>query len=200
MEKLLNIMRRLRAPDGCLWDKEQTHESLRPYLIEEACEVVDAISFGNTSEVVEELGDVLLQIAFHTVIAEETSSFNYEDIENSIVDKLIRRHPHVFDNVSVNSAEEVVTNWQIIKATEKLDKDKHPAEKVPRSLPALMRSFELGKKLDWLLGSKEAILQSLEADDIGMLLLSVVDYARSKGVNPEIALREAVEARAIKNT
>ncbi len=199
MEKLLDIMRRLRAPNGCPWDQKQTHKSLRPYLIEEACEAVDAISFGNNLEVVEELGDVLLQIAFHTVIAEETNSFNYEDIENSIIDKLIRRHPHIFGDVNVTSAEEVAINWQSIKSAEKPEKDKFPAEKVPRSLPALMRTFELGKKLGWLLGSKETILQSLEADDIGMLLLSVVDYARSKDVNPEVALREAAEVRATQN-
>ncbi len=191
-------MRRLRAPDGCPWDKEQTHESLRPYLIEEACEAVDAISFGTSSEITEELGDVLLQVAFHAVIAEETNGFSYEDIENSIVTKLIRRHPHIFDDISVSSAEEVASNWQTIKAAEKSDKDENPAERVPRSLPALMRAFKLGKKLNWPSGSKEAILQSLAADDVGMLLLSVVDYARSKGVDPEIVLRKATEARATK--
>ena len=193
-------MRRLRAPDGCPWDKEQTHNSLRPYLIEEACEAVDAISSGNNLEIVEELGDVLLQIAFHTVIAEETNSFKYEDIESGIVDKLIRRHPHIFGDLSVSSAEEVVTNWQIIKAAEKSDKDERLAATVPRSLPALMRAFELGRKLNWPSGSKEAILQFLEVDDLGMLLLSVVDYARSKGINPEIVLRETAEARANKST
>ena len=193
-------MRRLRAPDGCPWDKEQTHESLRPYLIEEACEAVDAISFGSSSEIAEELGDILLQVAFHATIAEEANNFSYEDIEDNIVAKLIRRHPHIFDSVKVSGAEEVASNWQAIKAAEKLGKNENFAERVPRSLPALMRALELGKKLNWPSGSKEAILQSLTEDDVGMLLLSVVDYARSKGVNPEIALREAAEARATKKT
>lgn len=196
MEKLLKIMQHLRSPNGCPWDKEQTHKSLRPYLLEEACEAIDAISFGTAKDLTEELGDVLLQIAFHAVIAQEANTFSYEDIETCIVTKLVRRHPHIFADVTVSNAEEVASNWQAIKNTEKPAGSTQPAEKVPRSLPALIRAFELGKKLNWQPGSKENILQALQVDDIGKLLLSVVDYARAKGLNPEIALREATEARA----
>jgi XTP/dITP diphosphohydrolase len=96
MEKLLETMRRLRAPDGCPWDREQTHESLRPYLLEEAAEAVDALATADPKVMADELGDVLLQVAFHAVVAEEAGTFGYVDIEASIVEKLVRRHPHIF--------------------------------------------------------------------------------------------------------
>ncbi len=147
MENLLKTMRRLRAPDGCPWDKEQTHETLRPYLLEEAAEAVDAISSGDDAAITDELGDVLLQVAFHAVIAEAEGRFDYPAIEEAIVAKLIRRHPHIFADVKVDSADEVVTNWQAIKAKEKAGKSGSPAERAPRSLPALMRAHELGRKL-----------------------------------------------------
>ena len=193
MEKLLETMRRLRAPDGCPWDKEQTHGSLRPYLLEEAAEAVDAISSGDDAAMTDELGDVLLQVAFHAVIAESEGRFDYAAIEGAIVAKLIRRHPHIFADVKVANAEEVVTNWQAIKATERSD-ERSPAERIPRSLPALLRAYELGKKLGWAKGSREEV-ESAEKD-IGELLLAVVDYARAVNVNPELALREAADARA----
>ena len=193
MEKLLETMRRLRAPDGCPWDKEQTHLSLRPYLLEEAAEAVDAIASGDDAAMTDELGDVLLQVAFHAVIAEDEGRFDYAAIEGAIVAKLIRRHPHIFADVKVANADEVVTNWQAIKATERSD-ERSPAERVPRSLPALLRAYELGKKLGWAKGSLEEV-ESAEKD-IGELLLAVVDYARAVGVNPELALREAADARA----
>jgi XTP/dITP diphosphohydrolase len=196
MQRLLAIMRRLRAPDGCPWDREQTHASLRPYLLEEAAEAVDALSSGDAGAMAEELGDVLLQVAFHAVIAEEAGRFSYEDIETSIVQKLKRRHPHVFGDVRVSAAAQVVTNWQAIKAAEKGAEEKDPAERVPRSLSALMRATELGRKLGWEAGSQEAVRGALEEGDVGALLLAVVDYARAQGVNPELALREAADARA----
>lgn len=216
MERLLKTMRRLRAPDGCPWDKEQTHETLRPYLLEEAAEAVDAISSGDAADMTDELGDVLLQVAFHAVIAEAEGRFDYEAIEAAIVAKLVRRHPHIFANTKVENAEEVVTNWQAIKAAEKSSGpgEVSPAEKVPRSLPALMRAHELGRKLAWPQGSSEEIASTargtrevgekeVEKDlgkdaekEVGELLLAVVDYARAVGVNPELALREAADARA----
>ena len=199
MEKLLEVMRRLRGPGGCPWDREQTHESLRPYLLEEAAEAVDALSRGEPREVAEELGDVLLQVAFHAVIAEEAATFSYNDIESAIVDKLIRRHPHVFSDTKVAGAAEVVRNWQAIKADEKAQPS--GAEAVPRSLPALMRASRLGKKLAWPPGTPQDVERALayaeaDPDAIGVLLLAVVDYARARGVDPELALREAADARA----
>lgn len=200
MQDLLEIMRTLRGPGGCPWDQKQTHDSLRPYLLEEAAEAVDVLHTGNADKMSEELGDVLLQVAFHAVIAEEDGSFTYEDIEQSIIDKLVRRHPHVFEDVEVTDADEVVMNWQAIKASEK---GASPVEDVPHSLPALMRAAELGKKLNWPAVQKEAVAEAVsqaqEAQahrQIGQLLLAVVDYARSLGVNPELALRDAAALRA----
>ncbi|CAN5669655.1 hypothetical protein BH23DEI1_BH23DEI1_24270 [soil metagenome] len=119
MQELLEIMRTLRAPDGCPWDREQTHESLRPYLLEEAAEAVDALASGDPLTMADELGDVLLQVAFHAVIAEEAGTFAYDDVERAIVEKLRRRHPHVFADVRVADAAHVVRNWQAIKAEER---------------------------------------------------------------------------------
>ena len=203
MQRLLEIMRTLRGPGGCPWDQEQTHESLRPYLLEEAAEAADALHTGDAGEMADELGDVLLQVAFHAVIAEEAETFSYADVETSIVEKLVRRHPHVFGEVEVKDADEVFTNWQAIKATEKGKKKSSPADSVPRSLPALMRAHELGKKLEWSQPGKGGVLEAVSKAEetstgVGEMLLAVVDYARGHGVNPELALRDAVQARAEK--
>lgn len=190
-------MRRLRAPGGCPWDQEQTHETLRPYLLEESAEAVEAIETGHPEAIAEELGDVLLQVAFHAVIAEEEGSFTYHDVEQGIVDKLVRRHPHVFGEVEVAGAEEVVRNWQRIKAEEKSGSD--PVPSVPRGLPALLRAFEYTKRLDWALVDEEldASLRDLVSDPalVGRFLLAAVQIARSHNLNPEMALRDAVNDR-----
>ena len=199
MDRLLETMRRLRAPGGCPWDREQTHESLRPYLLEEAAEAADAISAGDPAGMADELGDVLLQVAFHAVVAEEAGTFAYPDIEGSIVAKLVRRHPHVFGEVTVEDAAEVKRNWDRIKAEEH-KRELSPAERVPRGLPALMRAAELGRKLEWTAPDLKAVLGSAPAapteTSVGELLLAVVDYARAAGVDPELALRRAADARA----
>ena len=195
MNELLTIMRRLRGPGGCPWDQKQTHESLRPYLLEEAAEAVDALATNDPQHVADELGDVLLQVAFHAVVAEEAKTFSYDDIEQAIVQKLIRRHPHVFGEVQVSGADEVVANWQAIKEKEKGGRRKE--EGVPQSLPALMRAYELGKKLEW-----EALPLDVDKEktptpeSIGEWLLAVVDYARGHEINPELALRDAANRRA----
>lgn len=210
MNTLLDIMRQLRAPDGCPWDQQQTHASLRPYLLEEAAEAVDAITADDAEAMADELGDVLLQVAFHAVIAEEDGRFSYGDIEGAIVDKLVRRHPHVFGTTEVADADEVVANWQAIKAKEKAAQQAvSPADKVPRSLPALLRAFELSKKLGWQPSQTSLSLEktpektpaktpadSNAHEQVGNMLLAVVDYARQHGVNPELALREAADVRA----
>jgi XTP/dITP diphosphohydrolase len=204
MDKLLEVMRRLRAPDGCPWDREQTHLSLREYMLEEAAEAVDAMTGmveagDDPQELVGELGDVLLQVAFHSVIAEETNAFSYESVQDAILDKLIRRHPHIFGTVSVSGSDEVVTNWQAIKAQERAGKpQKHPAERVPRALGALARAGEVAKALEMPKGSKQDVLRALEhaGDDargISSVLEAVVAWARGAGVNAEIALRERTD-------
>ncbi len=201
MEKLLSVMRRLRAPDGCPWDREQTHESLKPYLLEEAAEAVDAIGTEEPLEVASELGDVLLQVAFHSVIAEETDAFSYESVENAIVEKLIRRHPHVFGTVNVADSQDVVTNWQAIKAQERAGKpEKHPAERVPRALGALARAAQVAKALELPKGAKADALEAIrratdDADGVSDVLEAVVAWARGAGIDPEIALRERADRR-----
>ncbi|MEX2536165.1 MAG: MazG family protein [Trueperaceae bacterium] len=197
MQKLLEIMRQLRAPEGCPWDRKQTHLTLRRYLLEEAAEAVDAISSGDLEAVTDELGDVLLQVAFHAVIGEEEGAFAYGDIEEAIVAKLIRRHPHIFGDTDVVDADEVVANWQAIKADERRAKGEaepqSAAAKVPRSLPGLMRAAEVGKAVGW--GVPES-LPHLEQthEGIGRHLLAVAQMARHHGVDPELALREAIDA------
>lgn len=190
MEKLLEVMRQLRGPQGCPWDREQTHRSLRPYLLEEAAEAVDALSAGQVQPVVEELGDVLLQIAFHSVIAEEEGSFDYRAVEQAIVDKLVRRHPHVFGEVEVSSAAEVVSNWQAIKAAEGKQGDL-----VARSLPALARASQIQRKLGHPAGSVEQVRQSLERDDLGEVLWQVVALCRARQLDAEVLLREICDSK-----
>jgi XTP/dITP diphosphohydrolase len=165
-------------------------------LLEEAAEAVDALHSGDHEAIVEELGDVLLQIAFHAVIAEQTKSFCYQDIETAIVEKLIRRHPHVFGTTEVKDAVEVVMNWQAIKAQEK--KPENQLDGVPQSLPALMRATELGKKRGWAAPDKERLradLEHLDAESVGEFLLQLALFAKAQGVNPELALRDACSRR-----
>ena len=200
MQRLLEVMRQLRAPDGCPWDREQTHESLKIYMLEEAAEAVDAIG-GDPLELAGELGDVLLQVAFHSVIAEEQGEFSYQTIETQIVDKLIRRHPHIFGEVSVGSAEEVVTNWNAIKALERAGKPPiHAVARVPSALGALARGTEIHKILGSPHGSRAAVVNALQhagdaASDVAEVLEAVVNWARGVGVNPEVALRDQLAAR-----
>lgn len=192
MNDLLNVMRRLRGPGGCPWDQEQTHESLRPYLLEEAAEAADAV--GNAAELADELGDVLLQVAFHSVIAEQEGTFDYAQVERNIVDKLVRRHPHVFGDVQVQGSAEVVTNWQAIKAAEKGGKPRTAAQRVPASLGALAREMKAQKLAGQAKTGREGIVQALgsaEESEAGVaeVLSAVVAWARSLDLDAEVALR-----------
>ena len=163
-EDLVAIQARLRAPGGCPWDREQTHQTLRTYLIEEAYEVLDAIEKGNAREMAEELGDLLLQVLFHADIAREAGAFDISTVITGIQDKLIRRHPHVFGNVKADTAEEVLRNWVQLKAKEKgaesaggaAPKASPPSvlDRVPRSLPALLEAYQMTRRagqvgFDW---------------------------------------------------
>ncbi len=192
MERLLEVMRRLRGPDGCPWDKVQTHQSLRSYLLEEAAEAVDAISRGHTQEIAEELGDVLLQVAFHSVIAEQEGSFSYPEVEKHIVDKLVRRHPHVFGDVEAATPEAVTANWQAIKAQEGKP-DKPICEQVPRSLGALARASEIQKKLGTPLPCEADLIEAIGQGNLAEALWLLVGLCRREKVNPEILLRERCE-------
>ncbi len=198
MENLLRVMRTLRGPDGCPWDRRQTHASLRPYLLEEAAEAVEALGSDDPHEAVDELGDVLLQIAFHAVIAEEAGSYGYPEIEAAVVAKLIRRHPHVFGSTEVADEAEVVRNWETIKAAERVS-PRDPVASLPRALPTLMRIAELDRLLVWEVDESVAgaSLSDLgnSREQLGQALLTLVQLARRAGIESEMALRDAAAAR-----
>jgi ATP diphosphatase len=166
-EKLVAVQKRLRAPQGCPWDREQTHATLRPYLIEEAYEVIDALDSGDDAKFAEEMGDLLLQVVFHSEIAREQQRFSVADVVREIHDKMLRRHPHVFGNFRAKNSMEVLQNWERIKATERIEKDSasqngtKPPQKptslldgVSRGLPAMLQGLQLTRKaaragFDW---------------------------------------------------
>jgi len=216
-ERLIEIMARLRAPGGCPWDRKQTLESLRPYLIEETYEALDAIDRQDWDHLAEELGDVLLQVVFQAEIAREAGLFDIDDVVRSITEKLVRRHPHVFGEKAVDTADQVVERWEEIKAKEKAGIGRGEAaagllEPVARNQPALLEAFEVGKKaaktgFDWQrledlkqkldeeMGEIAAAAQSGNSDDledeVGDLLFMAVNVARYLKIHPEIALRRA---------
>ena len=216
IERLLEVMRRLRAPDGCPWDREQTNESLKSDLIEEAYEVIDAIESGDASNLEEELGDLLLQVVFHSQICSENGQFAFHDVADGISDKLVRRHPHVFGEVQVADAGEVLQNWDAIKKAEK-GEDGKPASIVsgiPKHLPALQKAHQIQKRaaragFDWdniddvfaklheeIDEVKEAIKREHEddiRDELGDLLFSVVNVSRFLGHNPEELLNRNIK-------
>lgn len=216
-EKLVAVQKRLRDPGGCPWDIEQTHQTLRTYLIEEAYEVLDGIDSGDDSRFAEELGDLLLQVTFHSQIASETNRFNISDVVQSIHDKMIRRHPHVFGEVEAKTSEDVLRNWATIKAQERGEKEGEPKkvsalDGVPKSIPATLEGLQLTKKaartgFDWANAAGvfakvreettelEHTLEhgtALEAEEeLGDLLFAVVNLARFLHIDPEIALKRA---------
>jgi len=219
-QDLLDLMHRLRSPGGCPWDAEQTHESLRPYLIEEAYEAVEAIEGGVSQSLCGELGDVLLQVVFHAELAAEEQDFTIEDVIERLCEKLVRRHPHVFGNVEAKDAAAVVENWKRIKAREKSDggagrsASASALDDVPRGMPALARAHRIGSKarsagFDWdqAQGAREKILEELDEitlaeqsgdrreleHEVGDMLLAASSYARLLGVSGETALRDAIE-------
>lgn len=209
-DELVEIMARLRGPDGCLWDKEQTHQTLKPYMIEEAYEVIEAIDMGDDEHLKEELGDLLLQVVFHARIGSEQGRFTIEDVLSSISEKLIRRHPHVFEGVEVSSSREVIERWEKIKKGEKEERTSR-LDGIPGSLPSLYHAYKLQKKMagvgfDW--PDKESAIkayrreleefeEALEgkgdlADELGDILFMIVNLARHYGLEPETRLKEAI--------
>jgi len=149
MEELLAVMARLRSPNGCPWDREQTHRSLRRHAVEEVYELIDAIEAGDDHEMAEELGDLLLQVVFHCQMAKERGAFDFERVARHIADKLVRRHPHVFGRTTVRNVDEVWANWEKIKRAEKHG-TRHQRDSaldgIPKHLPALLRAEKLVKK------------------------------------------------------
>ena len=202
---LIAVMDRLRSPGGCPWDARQTHESLVEYLVEEAYETVEAIEGGDDSGLREELGDLLLQVVFHARIAQERGDegWDIDDVAHGIVEKLIRRHPHVFADVDADTAEQVEANWHALKAEEKGRAS--VADGIPEHLPALLRaskvhsrSTSLGDAVPSLAAHDAAalVLDSVDGEeDLGEFLLAVASLARDRGWDAEAALRQAVRRR-----
>ena len=213
-ERLLGIMRKLRAPDGCPWDREQTLDSLKSNLIEETYEVIDAIEGGDRAELRGELGDLLLQVVFQAQICDEAGEFNFDDVVNGIADKLVRRHPHVFGDVQADTSGEVLRNWEKIKKTEKsAETPRSLVEGIPRHLPALAKAHLVQKRVaragfEWdeiggvvdkleeeLAEVKEAMEQKNVAairEELGDLMFSVVNLSRYLGHEPEELLNENI--------
>jgi MazG family protein len=204
--ELVKIIHRLQAPDGCPWDREQTHQSLAPHLLEETHEALEAIDSDDPRLLREELGDLLLQVVFHAEIAARDGAFDVDDVAETIVAKLIKRHPHVFGDVRVGSADEVLVNWERIKAEEK---GEQPVDhEIPATLPALARASKVqrraaGTGFDWktrnaALAKVHEELDELEKapperaeEEIGDLLFAVASLGRQLEVDPETALRKA---------
>jgi len=205
---LVELMQRLLAPDGCPWDREQTYASLRPFVLEEACEVIDAIDRGNPGDLADELGDLSLQLVFLSELGRRDGAFGPDDFVRAICSKLVRRHPHVFGDVEVEGADEVLRNWDAIKREEK--KNRPLLDGVPRAYPALLRATRMGEKVnkvgfDWpdAAGSRGKVgeeLAELDAaiasgdrahvkEELGDLLFAIVNLSRHLGVSAEEALQ-----------
>ncbi len=208
---LMEIVRILRAPGGCQWDQAQTHESIRRNFLEEAYEVAEAIDEGSTEHLKEELGDVLLQVVFHSSIEQDAGHFDLNDVADGVCRKLIYRHPHVFGDVTVHSTDEILSNWEELKKKEKGQETQADAlDAVARSLPALWRAEKVQKKaakvgFDWpdVSGAMEKVSEETAelsaamagngdvTEELGDLLFAVVNAARFLKVDPEDALHAA---------
>jgi MazG family protein len=215
-EKLVAIMDRLRGPDGCPWDREQSYETLRGYLIEECYEVVEALDRGDAEGLREELGDLLFQIIFLARLAKEDERFTVDDVVRGIAEKMIRRHPHVFGGERVETSEQVLANWEVIKREEKQDRagavPGSQLDGIPRALPALLKALRLGEKaarvgFDWvrtadILDKLEEELDELRGaldsrnrdemrEELGDLLFTLAMLARRLDIDPDQALEAA---------
>lgn len=213
-EDLLEIMKILRSPDGCPWDREQDHESLKKYLIEETYEALEAIDLKNPEKLCEELGDVLLQVIFHAEIAEEEGQFTIYDVIDGVSKKMVNRHEHVFGKKHADTAEDVLKLWENIKKKEKGVKSQTEVLKdVPANLPALMRSYKVQEKaakvgFDWdnvedawkkINEEMEELREAYESgnmekteEELGDLLFAVVNVSRFLKIQPELALTKTI--------
>ena len=215
-EELVKIMKKLLGPGGCPWDREQTHESLKPYLIEEAYEVIEAINSGSDEQLIEELGDLLLQVVFHAQLAESEDRFDIDDVLRGIIEKLKRRHPHVYGDTVAESSNQVIKNWEEIKRKEKREKKDGSSvlDGLPEMLPALIKARRIQEKVsrigfDWdrteevMLKIEEELKELKEAsrindreaieEELGDLLFSVANLARFVSLCPEDALRKTID-------
>ena len=213
-QRLVELMATLRGPNGCPWDRKQTPESLKPFLVEECYEVIDALEDGAPDKIRDELGDLLFQIIFHARIAEETGRFTINDVITAIDEKMIRRHPHVFGTEKLSTEKEVLANWEDIKKKEKGHEDrKSILEGVPKELPSLLRAHRLQEraarvgfdwahlnealpKLDEEIAEFKKSLKSEDAEkieeELGDVFFMLVNVSRFLGVNPDEALRKTI--------
>ncbi len=214
IDRLTEIVKQLRAPDGCPWDREQTHRTILTDMLDEVYEFFESVDALDDYGMREELGDILLQIVFHSTIAEEESRFNLEDVAGDIADKLIRRHPHVFGEDKVSGTKEVLENWEAIKKAEKGKEDReYITDGVPKQLPSLYRAEKIQKKVsrfgfDW--GDVAPALDKVEEEfrefreavesgdsehafeEFGDILFSLVNVSRYQKISAEDALRQSV--------
>ena len=198
LHRLREVMDRLRSPGGCPWDAEQTHESLIKYLLEESYEFIEAVELGDREAMREELGDVLLQVFFHARMAEDDHSdpFTVEDVARGVADKLVRRHPHVFGDVKVSSSDEVLENWEALKAQEKGRTS--AIEGVPLAQPAMTLASKLMYRAEKFGLNIEVprpveIPKALSQSELGEILLGILSQAHEQGLDPEGALRAATK-------
>lgn len=214
--KLVEVMKRLRAPGGCPWDREQTYLSLRRYIIEEAYELIEAIENDDSANMCEECGDLMLQTVFVSCLAEEQGRFDIADVLAHLTEKLIRRHPHVFGDVTVKNSEEVLKNWEQIKVGERKERHADPSllAGVPRGLPALLRAYRMQERaakvgFDWPQGDPAPVLAKVEeemgelreaiaagkqeeiSEELGDAMFAMANLARHLREDPEIALHKA---------
>lgn len=213
IERLLEIMRILRSPQGCPWDHKQTLATLKEHLVEESHEVLDAIDSGDRSKLCDELGDLLLQVVFQSQLCREEGAFTFNDVATGIAEKLIRRHPHVFGETQVSGAAEVLKNWEAIKKTEKANQTRGTLEGIPKSLPALHKATLIQKRVarvgfDWenvegaLAKLEEEVAEIREAvasgdqehvrEELGDLLFATVNVSRFFGQNAEEVLEQTI--------
>lgn len=215
LSDLLEIMKTLRGDNGCPWDKAQTHETLKSCLLEETYEVIDAIDQKDSESLLEELGDLLLQVVFHSRLAEEKGDFDMEDVIDGISRKMIRRHPHIFSDIEIDGEKDVLRNWETIKNEEKSIKTQTESmKKVPKVMPALMRAFKVQQKaarvgFDWddAKGAMDKLYEEVDElkevykgenrdkiiEELGDVLFAAVNVARFTKVDPELALQDATE-------
>jgi len=198
--ELLEVMAKLRSPEGCPWDREQDHRTLRFHAVEEVYELIDAIEAGDDHEMVEELGDLLLQVVFHCQLANERRSFDFDQVARHIVEKLIRRHPHVFGESEARTVDAVWAQWeQIKKAEKKGTRHERPSalDGIPKHLPALMRAEKLVKKARKakLLASEKTSAQVRNQTALARQLFELAAYAQQKGWSAEELLRSEIQRR-----
>lgn len=205
--ELFRVMAQLRAPTGCPWDRQQTHRSLLPYLLEETYELIEAVECGEDAEIAEELGDLMVEVAMHTAIAEDRGAFGIEDVAVGATTKMVARHPHVFGDAKADSHEQLLANWDSAKRSEKPER-MSALDGIPKALPALALAASVqrraargrvprGQDVD-LLDQAAKLLRELDAADaqgaerlVGQLLFLVVELASARGVDSEGALRRA---------